>query len=461
MVCSAYGAPLVQKEFPQVALKKGQVRIKTAYAGINYADILACKGKYQERSKPPFTPGLEVSGVVSECCECQSLSKGDRVFCIFSANGGFSEECVVDESRCFTVPKSVPLKSMSILGINYCTASLGLEIAAKMAPGEVVTVTGAAGGTGLAATELSLSRHHPTVCVVRGDRQRSFLEELLSREYPEGRFTVVDSEATPVFKEEIKAKYGGSDVVFDTVGTAAVFNENLLRSVRIQSIPANHLLVKNVSAMGIYLGGYLKNRPRVVQQCVESLCERVEKKELHPHLYEAFPLERANEAMEVMEKKKVFGKVILLRKAPEVIVFEDPDAKVRQHSRVNPRGEDKEKNSKKKKMESGFNVKDHYDEIKAFSKSALNGKEKRRYELELLGAITHTKRQENVKTFQMYKERRAKKQRKAKRELKVNGIVTAVEKKPQKKREVGEASVLTQPGTYKDGVLYVNPKLLA
>ena len=42
----------------------------------------------------------------------------------------------------------------------------------------------------------------------------------------------------------------------------------------------------------------------------------------------------------------------------------------------------------------------------------------------------------------------------------MNGIVTAVEKKPQKKREVGEASVLTQPGTYKDGVLYVNPKLL-
>ena len=59
--------------------------------------------------------------------------------------------------------QSVSLKSMSILGINYCTASLGLEIAAQMAPGEVVTVTGAAGGTGLAATELSLSHHHPVV----------------------------------------------------------------------------------------------------------------------------------------------------------------------------------------------------------------------------------------------------------------------------------------------------------
>ena len=57
--------------------------------------------------------------------------------------------------------QDIPLKAISTLGINYCTASLGLEIAAKMKEGEVVTVTGAAGGTGLAATELCLSRKHP------------------------------------------------------------------------------------------------------------------------------------------------------------------------------------------------------------------------------------------------------------------------------------------------------------
>ena len=89
----------------------------------------------------------------------------------------------------------------------------------------------------------------------------------------------------------------------------------------IQRIPANHLLVKNVSAVGIYLGGYLKNKPAVVQgvgenvaseaSCVESLCEMVETGALHPHLYEAYSLERANEALETMREKKVFGKVIL------------------------------------------------------------------------------------------------------------------------------------------------------
>lgn len=63
----------------------------------------------------------------------------------------------------FSIPQDIPLKAITSLGINFCTASLGLEVSAKMSEREVVTVTGAAGGTGLAATELSLSRHHP-VC---------------------------------------------------------------------------------------------------------------------------------------------------------------------------------------------------------------------------------------------------------------------------------------------------------
>lgn len=59
--------------------------------------------------------------------------------------------------------KTMPLKAISSLGINYCTASLGLEVAAKMKENDVITITGAAGGTGLAATELCLSRNHPVI----------------------------------------------------------------------------------------------------------------------------------------------------------------------------------------------------------------------------------------------------------------------------------------------------------
>ena len=81
---------------------------------------------------------------------------------------------------------------------------------------EVVTITGAAGGTGLAAVELCLSRNHPvyliividqTICVVRGQQQYTFLEKLIKDYYPHSTVTIIDSLKTPQFRDLIKQKY--------------------------------------------------------------------------------------------------------------------------------------------------------------------------------------------------------------------------------------------------------------
>lgn len=84
---------------------QGLTTLVSTISAILSLDLLACQGKYQEKSKPPFSPGLEVSGEIVECNGCSSRQVGDRVYCIFSANGAFAEECVVDESRCFLVPQ--------------------------------------------------------------------------------------------------------------------------------------------------------------------------------------------------------------------------------------------------------------------------------------------------------------------------------------------------------------------
>ena len=82
---------------------------------------------------------------------------------------------------------------------------------------EVVTITGAAGGTGLAATELCLSKDHPVfliicfryhsiqvICIVKGEKQESFLSSLLHEYYPTANATIIDSERSPSFKNQIK-----------------------------------------------------------------------------------------------------------------------------------------------------------------------------------------------------------------------------------------------------------------
>lgn len=68
-------------------------------------DLLACEGKYQEKSRPPFIPGLEVCGHVIETSGRCEVDVGDRVYCLFSGSGGYSEECVIDGSRCFRIPE--------------------------------------------------------------------------------------------------------------------------------------------------------------------------------------------------------------------------------------------------------------------------------------------------------------------------------------------------------------------
>ena len=78
IIVKKYGQPsdLYYEKLEEQKLGKNDVRIKVDYAGINFADILTIKGKYQERPRPPFTPGLEVSGKVIEVGE---LSKRIKV----------------------------------------------------------------------------------------------------------------------------------------------------------------------------------------------------------------------------------------------------------------------------------------------------------------------------------------------------------------------------------------------
>ena len=55
---------------------------------------------------------------------------------------------------------------LASLGINFCTAALGLKVRGGMKKGDLVTVSGVAGGTGLAAMELSVASGNEVLDVV-------------------------------------------------------------------------------------------------------------------------------------------------------------------------------------------------------------------------------------------------------------------------------------------------------
>ena len=158
-VCTKLGAPLeVRHDWELPTLQPKQVRINVAAAGVNFADALQARGLYQDKAEPPFVPGNEAVGEVSEVGEgVTGLAVGDRVICL-SRGGSYASETLADFRQCIKLPAaaaSADLAEAAALMINYGTAHLALESRARLREGETVLVTAAAGGVGLAAVELA------------------------------------------------------------------------------------------------------------------------------------------------------------------------------------------------------------------------------------------------------------------------------------------------------------------
>ena len=132
---------------------------------------------------------------------------------------------------------------------------------------------------------------------------------------------MIDSETGDI-RAEVKA-LGGADVVYDPVGgdqfTAAMRACNpearLLplgfASGTVPQIPANILLVKNLTVLGLYWGGYARLNPKVLTDSFAVLTEWYAQGKLKPHVSNVLPLEQSNEALDLLRTRKATGKVVV------------------------------------------------------------------------------------------------------------------------------------------------------
>ena len=110
IVVKKYGGPEILEYIKTNSQKidSKHVRIQVDFCGVNFADLLTIKGKYQERPRPPFSPGLEVSGKILEIGEEVSKHKvGDSVMAIMKF-GGYQSEVVVPSENVYEIPSKMP-----------------------------------------------------------------------------------------------------------------------------------------------------------------------------------------------------------------------------------------------------------------------------------------------------------------------------------------------------------------
>ncbi len=292
----------------------GEIRVKIEACGLNFADLLMEEGKYQDTPQAPFVLGMEVAGVVDALGPgVAGPAAGTRV-AVFGGQGGLAEYGCFPADRAVPLPDAMSAEDAAAFQIAYGTSHLALDHRARMQPGETLLVLGAAGGVGLTAVEIGkLMGATVIACARRQDK----LE--IARQA--GADHLIDAKTEDI-RDRVKA-LGGADVVYDPVGGEqwqAAFRAcnpeaRLLpigfASGDVPQIPANHLLVKNLSVLGVYWGGYLKFRPEAVTGSLRTLLGWYQDGRLKPHVSHVLPLERAREGLELLRSRKSTGKVVI------------------------------------------------------------------------------------------------------------------------------------------------------
>ena len=148
------------REVPTPKPGPGQVRLQVKATSVNYPDILICQGKYQLKLDPPFTPGMDVAGLVDAVGEGVTTFKvGDEV-AGGARFGGFAEYTIVDTKGLQLKPKEMSFSEAAAYPAAYLTAYVALVCRGNLQSGETLLVHGASGGVGLAAVDVGLSLIH-------------------------------------------------------------------------------------------------------------------------------------------------------------------------------------------------------------------------------------------------------------------------------------------------------------
>ncbi len=250
-------AELALADVPRPEPGPREALIEVRAAALNFGDLLMVEGTYQVRPPRPFTPGQEVAGVVVAAGAQSGLLPGARVAGKMDW-GGFAEAAIVRGDMAIPLPDGVDFATGAALPISSITAMVGLVELGRLVPGEVVLVHAAAGALGIAATQIAVARGARVIGTASTPDKRALAEAM-------GAEATVDY-TQPDWRQAVEALVGkyAVDVVFDSVGGDATLTSlRLMRrdgrllvagfaSGTIPALPANLLLVKRISAIGVY-----------------------------------------------------------------------------------------------------------------------------------------------------------------------------------------------------------------
>jgi NADPH:quinone reductase-like Zn-dependent oxidoreductase len=338
LVQTGNGGPevLQVQERPDPSVGAGEVRIAVKAAGINFADTMARLGLYPDAPKPPCVMGYEVAGEVESLGEGVSdFAVGDRVMA-GTRFGGQAELVVVPADQVLPLPDRLSFEQGAAFPVNYGTAYAALIIMGSLREGDRVLIHAAAGGVGIAATQIarnvgaeifgtaSPSKHDAIraqgVAHAIDYRSQDFGAETMRITGGEGVDLIIDALGPTSFRKDYRLLRSGGRLVM--YGLSEVTKESgrdipaalkSLAKMPLATIPWWKSLALMNENKGVFGLNMLKwwDREGSLDRATEPLMADLEAGRLEPAVAEAFPFERAGEAHEFIAQRRNVGKVVL------------------------------------------------------------------------------------------------------------------------------------------------------
>jgi NADPH2:quinone reductase len=288
------------EDVPEPEAGEGRSVVAVKAAGVNFADVLIKNGMYPQPPELPTILGNEVAGDI-----------GDRRVVAFArlTGGGWAERVAVDDDWVFDLPAGASYAEGAAFLTTYLTAWIPLARQARIHPDTHVLVTAAAGGVGTAAIQAA-AFCGATITAAAGSEEKRELARTLGAH-------------RTVTYEEI-GELDDIDVAFDPVG-GPVFTACIeaLRPLGVaigigfaggtwEPVDPARLVGRNVGVLGFYLGRLMGFRPDLVRLEVHELLALWRRGALRPIVGAEFPLEQANDALDLIGSRRSTGKVVLV-----------------------------------------------------------------------------------------------------------------------------------------------------
>jgi NADPH:quinone reductase-like Zn-dependent oxidoreductase len=320
---------------PDPPLGPGQVRIAVRAAGINFADLMARSGVYPDAPAPPCVIGYEVAGEVEGVGEgVDGLEVGDRVLA-GTRFGGYAELVAVPADQVLPLPDALSFEQGAAFPVNYGTAYAALVIMGGLKRGERVLIHAAAGGVGIAATQVakgigaeifgtaSASKHE----AIRAQgvehpidyRSEDFAEAAMRITGGVGLDLIIDAVGPSSFRRDYRIlRPGGRLVMYGLSEVQTGEKRDIpavlrgLATMPLATMPwwrSLQVMNENKGVFGLNMLKWWDDEG--LDRVLEPLAAGLESGEYEPVVSEAFAFDRAGDAHRFIAERRNVGKVVL------------------------------------------------------------------------------------------------------------------------------------------------------